>query len=282
MRSLRSAHFTMSGSFTLDLPPALVQRLRAEAQSGSGFQPGTGLFPRAMMLGPSTTVDFTASGVAQRPDNLSASFHVVVGGLTVNTELVHLNGHTYYRDPMSGAWKLAPSHHAAGSMPSPSTSESPLSMSTVLSTAKSVTKVGSGTISGVSVDEYQVVPDLSTLFTQFLAAHQKAGWSGYSAAYTPGMQQLITAIQQALSKASVSADIWIGDSDHLVRRVVYTANATVDLHQLAAVFPHTAASGASAIPAGSIATLRADLRIDLSGFNQPVTIRAPSVPAAQG
>jgi hypothetical protein len=175
----------------------------------------------------------------------------------------------YYKDPLTLKWEAAFRPHdnaSSGSRPK-------LSYQAVLDTAKSLTEINDqpSTLNGVTVDHYRIVPDLVKLFAQLTADHQ---------AKNP---QAMAAIQDLLQNASLTADVWTGTSDHLIRRLSYDADVTANLHELSVAFTnsHSPSAGGSGwgltIPAGSMAHLTAHVVLNLHDFNSKVTIKAPTV-----
>ena len=246
-----TVRFDASGTATITLPQPVVAQLQSEAGS------------QGSLLGTTTTVSFKATGAAKRPDQLDASLSATIGGLTITTEVIATSGQVYYKDPMTQKWQLV-KRPAAETPPSGSSL-----YQLVLDTAKSLTEVSAqpSTLDGVAVDEYRIVPDLARLFAQIEAGH------------TPRNPQASAAIQQLLQNANVTAKVWTGNSDHLVRRAAYDADITADLSQLASAFRSAAGSAPHAltIPAGSIGHLTAHLEINLHDYNRTVTISAPTI-----
>jgi len=252
MAKLQSARFDLTGTVTLTLPQQLVDQLKAKAGSEGSF------------LTSNMTVQLTISGAAQKPDKLDATIEAKLGGLTVDTEVIAAGGGLYYKDPMTLKWEAITRPHANAS----SASKPKLSYQAVLDTAKSLTEINDqpSTINGVSVDHYRIVPDLVKLFAQITAGHQSKN------------PQAMAAIQALLQNASLTADVWTGSNDHLIRRLSYDADVTADLSALAAAFGAKAASRAGfTIPAGSTAHLTAHVVLNLHDFNSKVTIKAPTV-----
>lgn len=252
MSQLQSVKFNLAGTVTLTLPQQLVDQLRAKGGSQASF------------LSSTTTVDLKISGAAQRPDQLQATATAKIGGVTINTEAVALNGTLYYKNPFTGKWEV----HKRGNAGASENDKNKLSYQAILDTAKSLTEVGDATtINGVNVDHYRVVPDLAKLFAQI-----SAGGESNNA-------QASAMIQEILKNASLTADVWTGIDDHLIHRLSYDADVTVDLHQLAMTAGDEAGANAQGLtlPAGSIAHLTAHVVIDAHDFNSKVTIQAPSV-----
>jgi hypothetical protein len=251
MAALRSVRFDLTGTVTLALPQHVVDQLKTKAGSNGS------------LLSTNLRVDFTVTGAVQKPDRLDAVVQAKLGGLTINTEVIAADGSIYYEDPTSGKWEVLTRRPATGSEQRKAT----LSYQAVLDSAKSLTEVGGppSTLDGVSVDHYRIVPDLVKLFAQ-------AAGSGTTTTAT-------AAIQGLLQGTALTADVWTGTSDHLVRRLTYDATGSADLHELAALFAGKSIPNGPAIsvPAGSIAHLSAHVVINLHDFNAPVSIKAPTV-----
>ncbi|MDQ6884518.1 MAG: hypothetical protein M3077_09855 [Candidatus Dormibacteraeota bacterium] len=253
MSQLQSARFDLNGTVNVTLPQALVDRLRASGGS------------QAAILTSNMTVTLKVSGAAQKPDRFQATVSAKLGGLTLNTEVIALGGTVYYKDPMTSKWEAL----KRPSSTEPNMAAPKLSYQTILDTAKSITEItdANPSLNGVTVEHYRIVPDLAKLFAAISAGHATTD----SAA--------MTAIQAVLQNANVSADVWTGKDDHLVRRVSYDADVTGDLSQLLAGTTRKASSKipALSLPAGSIAHVTAHLLLDLHDFNTRVKIQAPIV-----
>ena len=253
MATLRSVRFDLTGTVTLALPQQVVDDLKAKAGS------------RGTLLSSNLTVAFRVTGAVQKPDRLDAMIQAKLGGLTINTEVIATDGSLYYKDPTSGKWEALTHGPATGANQEKAT----LSYQAVLDSAKSLTEVSGqpSTLEGVSVDHYRVVPNLVKLFAQVTAAG-----SGSSS-------QATTAIQSLLQGVELTADVWTGTSDHLIRRLTYDATATADLHELAAVLAGRSTPNGPAIslPAGSVAHVSAHAVINLHDFNAPISIKTPTV-----
>jgi hypothetical protein len=253
MANLKSVRFDAKATVSLTLPASLVDQLRAKAGSQGGF------------LSSNMTVDLTISGAVKKPDQLEATIEAKLGGLTVDTEVIAVGGQLYVKDPMTGKWKTLGQPDQADS----AKSKAGLSYQALIDTAKSLTEINDqpSTINGVAVDHYRIVPDLVKLL-----AHVATGGSSKD-------PQAMAALQDILQNTQLTADVWTGTADHLVRRVSYDADVTADLHALSAAFANaTGSNGQSVqIPAGSMAHLTAHAVINLHDFNGAVTIKAPTV-----
>ncbi|HEY4845213.1 MAG TPA: LppX_LprAFG lipoprotein [Candidatus Dormibacteraeota bacterium] len=253
MAKLKSVRFDAKGTVSLTLPASLVDQLRAKAG------------PQGSFLSSNMIVDLTISGAVKTPDQLQATIEAKLGGLTVDTEVIAAGGRLYAKDPMTGKWNALGQSDKANS----TKSKAGLSYQALIDTAKSLTEISDqpSTINGVAVDHYRIVPDLVKLLAQV-----STGGSSKD-------PQLMAALQGTLQNAQLTADVWTGASDHLIRRVSYDADVTADLHALAAAFANgTRSNGKSLqIPAGSMAHLTAHAVINLHDFNGAVTITAPTV-----
>lgn len=249
MAKLQSVRFSVSGTVALTLPQELADQLRAKAGSQGGL-------PSSSMA-----VSLKITGAAAKPDQLDAVIEAKTGGLAIDSEVIAAGGSLYVKDPMTGRWRALkhPQADATGG------AKPTLSYQTVLDTAKSLTEVNAptSTMNGVAVDHYRVVLDLVKLF-ELLSANQ--------ASKNP---QAAAAFLGILENANLTADVWTGTSDHLIRRLSYDADVTADLHQLAASLGSGAGGNGLTIPAGSMAHLTAHVVIDLHDFNANVKIQAP-------
>jgi hypothetical protein len=251
MSQLQSAKFDLAGTVTLTLPQQLVDQLKAKGDSTANY------------LSSTTTVNLKITGGAQRPDQFQATVTAKIGGLTINSEAVGLGGTLYYKDPLTGKWQTLKHHTGAGA----ENGTSKLSYQAVLDTAKSVTEVGDSTsLNGVSVDHYQVVPDLAKLLALVSADKQSKN------------AQMAAIIQEVLKNVNLTADVWTGVDDHLIHRLSYDLDVTVDLHQLASAGDDSSANAQGlTLPAGSIAHLTAHVVIDAHDFNTKLSIQAPII-----
>jgi len=252
MAALQSTRFDVNGTVNVTLPQALVDQLRAKGGSQAG------------LLSTNMTVTLKVNGAAQKPDRLQATVSAKLGGLTLNTEVIAAGGSLYYKDPMTSKWQVLKRPATAEAKSSPGK----LSYQTILDTAKSVTEVTdtNTSLNGVTVEHYRVVPDLVKLFSAI-----SSGQNTNSAA--------MTALQTVLQNATVSADVWTGSSDHLVRRLSYDADVTADLSRLPSAMSDKASTKAPAfsLPASSVAHLTAHVVVDLHDFNTQLKIQAPTV-----
>lgn len=253
MSALKSVRFDAHGTVEVALPQALVDQLKAKGGTQTGF------------LSSKMSVALSIMGAAQRPDRFQATVSAKLGGLTIQTEVVAASGNLYYKDPMTSKWGIVKRAGAAASH----SSTANLSYQTLLDTAKSITEITdpSTSIGGVAVDHYRVVPDLVKLFDQATAGQ------------SPSNATAASALEHVLQNATLTADVWTGTGDHLIRRLSYDASVKADLSQLGALIAGKAADKAPAfsLPTGSMAQVTAHIVIDLHDFNTQVSIQAPTV-----
>ncbi len=253
MSALKSVRFDANGTVEVTLPQALVDQLKAKGGSQAGF------------LSSKMSVALKITGAARRPDRLQATVTAKLGGLTIQTEVVAAGGNLYYKDPMTSRWEIVKRAGAEASHGS----SAKLSYRTILDTATSITEITdpNTSIGGVAVDHYRVVPDLVKLFDQA------------SAGQSPTNATAAGALKLVLQNAILTADVWTGTSDHLIRRLSYDASLSADLSQMSAARASKAPDKAPAfsLPAGSMAQVTAHIVIDLHDFNTQVNIQAPTV-----
>jgi len=253
MSALKSVRFDANGTVEVTLPQALVDQLKAKGGSQAGF------------LSSKMSVALTITGAAQRPDRFRATVSAKLDGLTIQTEVVAAGGNLYYKDPMTSKWEIV---KRAGAEASHSSSAK-LSYQMLLDSAKSITEITdpNPSIGGATVDHYRVVPDLVRLFDQA------------SAGQSPTNATAASALKLVLQNATLTADVWTGTSDHLIRRVSYDASLSADLSQLSAARASKPADKAPtfSLPAGSVAQVTAHIVIELHDFNTQVNIQAPTV-----
>lgn len=249
MSQLQSLRFDLAGTYTLTLPQQIVDQLRAKGGAQANFLSGA------------TTVNLHVTGAAQRPDKLQATVTARIGGVTIRTEVRAVGGTVYYQDPITLKWEAV----SRDRIDTQKDGRPKLSYQTLLDTAKSITEVGgTTTINGVSAEHYRVVPDLVKLFAQIATKLESKD------------PQAAAVVQEALRGVNLTVDVWTGADDHLIRRLSYDLDASVDLHQLAALDPHASQAGWN-VPAGSTAHLTAHVVINLHDFNAPVSVTAPTV-----
>jgi len=253
MSALRSVRFDANGTVEVTLPQALVDQLKAKGGSQAG------------LLSSKMSVAITITGAAQRPDRLQATVSAKLGGLTIQTEVVGAGGNLYYKNPMTSKWEIVkrPGGEASHS------SSAKLSYQVLLDTATSITEITdpNTSIGGVAVDHYRVVPDLVKLFDQA------------SAGQSPTNATAASVLKLVLQNATLTADVWTGTGDHLIRRLSYDASVSADLSQLSAARASKPADKAPtfSLPAGSVAHVTAHIVINLHDFNTQVNIQAPTV-----
>jgi hypothetical protein len=200
---LHSVKFDLSASTNASLPPALA----ASAQ-GAG-----------MMLG-SLSASTHGTGEASFPDRFHLSLTVSFGSVSVNFEMVSIQGKVYLKNPLSGQWT---SLECSGlPLESGALATNPLASTELLKDVKSIKDLGDTSLNGTAVHHYQVTPDTE----KFLAR-----LSSLPALKDQAAQQ---ALRQLLASGQTTVEVWFGKDDHLVRRVVSNATYNLDLNQLAA------------------------------------------------
>lgn len=274
MRQLQTVRFNANATVDITLPQAVVDQLKSEAGSQGSF------------LSSSMTVTLTASGAVRKPNQLDATIKAQLGtGLTITTEVIATGGHVYYKDPMTGTWKtikhgLSPKAGAAGEQAAPAGSASSGNLYQLLIDTGTVTEINDQPVILAGTDHYRVVANLARLFQAIMA--QRALESP-EPSESPANAQAVQALNTVLENSSLTFDAWT-DSDHRIHQLTYDADVSVDLHDLAAAAPASKTPGngstpspLQSLPAGSIVHVVAHAKIDLSHFNESVTITAPTV-----
>jgi hypothetical protein len=253
---LHSAKFDLAGVISVQLPPQLTQGLNQEG--ANSLAPGLG---QALASG-SITADLSGSGQAQFPDKLHATINTRLGGLSVKTEEIVVGGKAYTKNPVTGQWSSGTANGALGTGLS---QPDPLSYAQLLDTAGSIKDLGDTTLNGDTVHHYQVVPDKAKLAAKL---------DSVPALKDPQARQ---AFQQILDKGTLTTQVWIGKSDHLLRRLLADAKLVIDLSQfMSGLGAGRGTQGLPAIPAGSTVTVTAHLTTNYHDFNSPVSIQAPA------
>ncbi|HVA23983.1 MAG TPA: LppX_LprAFG lipoprotein [Chloroflexota bacterium] len=161
----------------------------------------------------------SAKGDAARPDKLSAALQASVGGFTAALNYVAVGGKHYMTDPISRQWMEVPAQFNTIAVFSPQTGAP-----AIVKSMQGLKKQGVEKVDGA--DSYHL--------------------SGQ----VPG--DVLQPLLGASAPAQLKADVWIGSSDFLTRRIVLTG----------AIFQGE--------PDTTVRTLL------LSNFDKPVAITAPS------
>src|SRR5207245_10400815 len=103
-------------------------------------------------------------------------------------------------------------------------------------------------------------------------------FSQLAAEHPANNPQAAAIIQEALKNVILTVDALTGVDDHLIHRLSYDADVTVDLNQVAAAFPHDIQQSLTLAP-GSVAHLAAHAVTDLHDFNATLKIQPPTVGA---
>jgi hypothetical protein len=131
----------------------------------------------------------SAKGDAARPDQLSADLQASVGGFTASLRYVSAGGKHYMTDPISQRWMEVPAQFNTIAVFSPNTGAPAL-----VKSMQGLQKQGMESIDGVS--------------------------SYHLAGTAPG--DVLQPLLGATAPAQLKADVWIGASDFLTRKIVLT------------------------------------------------------------
>ena len=166
----------------------------------------------------------SATAAIRRPDMSDTTYTVRQQDVQIQLEVVILDGHVYLKTPFLNRFdELKPQQ--AASIPDLAKLFDPVSgLPAVIAASRNPKYVSAETVDGV--DSYRV-----------------------EATYTA--EQIHGMLSQLASTGDVTADIWVGGSDHLIRKAVLTGKFGDN---------------------GGDSTVE----VDLSGFNAPVNIASPA------
>lgn len=239
---LKSAKFDFSGHVTMTMP----------SQLGQTFGQGT--------AGGSFALDLSGSGEAQFPDRYHATINAKMSGFSVASEVVVANGKAYVKNPLTNKWQV--------SSPSSSFTDQlgqvdPLSYNQLLKNIKTIKDLGDTSLNGTAVHHYQLTPDKDKLLASLNGSTVKN-------------PQTLAALKQVLDSGTMTIEVWFGKDDHLVRRILTTADYTIDLNQFMSTMGGPLASG-NQLPSGSVIHATAQIVINYHDFDSSVTISVPTV-----
>ena len=239
---LKSAKFDFSGHVTMTMPSQLSQTFGQGAAGGS------------------LAMDLTGTGEAQFPDRYHASLNAKMSSFSIASEVVVANGKAYVKNPLTNKWEV--------SSPSASFTEQlgevdPLSYNQLLKNVKAIKDLGDTTVNGTAVHHYQLTPDKDKLLASLDSSTVKN-------------PQTLAALKQVLDSGRMTIEVWFGKDDHLVRRILTTADYTIDLNQFMSSVGGPLASG-NPLPSGSVIHATAQIAINYHDFDSSVTISIPSV-----
>ena len=215
----------------------------------------------------SFTFNITGSGDEVMPDK--SSMKVSLGGLSganysVATIVI---GNKLYIQNAKGQWYVLDKSKLAGSNGStnPFSTISVPDLNKLLDIAQKNAKItdhGDENLNGQSLRHITVVLD-KTGFQKLIAAYgQISGLTGTN-------QQMLNQLMNNTKDFNATLDFWIDESTSYVHRVEMKLNFNLDLKGL--VTPTTTTTNNNAG-----VSLKLDTTIDLSKFNEPVTINAPA------
>ncbi len=241
MADLKTAKFDIDVTSLLQFPPQLAQSLGAQVPEN-------------------LSIDVNGKGQMQLPSKAAFSMQVKTGGITVTTDAVIDGGKFYIKDPTSGNWMLAQNVPGLGQL---GNQLDPTSANDVLKTVQSVKDLGDTTVGGTSVHHYDIVPDKVKLAQQLAGANADAQTQAF--------------IQDVLNNGTIHVQVWIGKSDHLLRRLQEDLDGNIDLSKELGALGQSGQLPPGAIPTNASIHFTAHIKVDLHDFNSAVTVAIPSV-----
>jgi hypothetical protein len=252
MSQLQSAKFDVDGNVILHLVSAQDQLLGQEL---AGVNGGT------------LNVNLKGSGEVQFPDRLHATMTMRMGSLSVTTEEIVIGGKGYVKNPLTGRWSTVASTNLGDELSQPD----PLNASQLLDSAKDVKDLGDTTFDGASVHHYRLTLDQAKLEQKLKDMPSLKGDT-----------QAQQAFAQILGRGSITLEVWLGKSDHLVRQIVSDARLSFSPGEMVQGLGQ--GRGTQGLPAksatpspGATSTVTAHAVIHYHDFNAPVTVSAPTV-----
>lgn len=238
MSQLHSAKFDVSATVLEQFPSSFTQSLGAAGAALSNL-----------------SIDLTGNGEAQFPHNASMALRVKTASITVDTQVVVVDGRVYVKNPQTGSFSV----DSSGTVLSQFGGETdPLSGAAVLKSAQSINDLGDTTLNGTAVHHYQIMPDKNKLADQ------------------ASTQQARELLRSVLQSGSVRLEVWIGKDDHLLRRLKDDTDATIDLNQALQASGQQLPPGIT-LPPGSTVHAVVHSTLDYHDFNAPVTVTPPPV-----
>lgn len=211
----------------------------------------------SMGSGSSTTIKISANGDEALPDK--AEVHLTELGMSLSAITL---GREVYMQNSKGQWYVLQLSQTQGSAGNPFSGTSISTYNNLLALASKAHFVDHGlqTLNGQSLRHITVTLDKNAL-QQIISANLG---SSLGSANSASMKQVLN----ELNIQNTTLDLWIDP-------------ATYDVHQMELKYTMSLNAGAIATPTTSTATasnlgITSDTTIDLSKFNAPVTISAPS------
>lgn len=199
------------------------------------------------------------NGVFKAPANMKMSMTMTSTGASTGTssngesfkiETITVDGKTYVKNPMTGAWTTNP----AGQVDTSSFGQTnPASNTALLEAAKSVKDLGDVSLGDVRTHHYSVVLDSAKI--QEIAS-KKAVFKN------PDMRKLVQQYASIYGASTTTVEVWIGVNDDLLRRMVMDMQPTGD------------AASSGGLP---ISNMKMKLTMNFHDFGAKVDIKAPTV-----
>jgi hypothetical protein len=211
--------------------------------------------------------NFTGDVKVVKPDRVAIDATAKLNGISIEFSSLRIGADSYTKDLLSGAWKKS----AAGS---------------------STDVLGGGLGSGASLDKLD--PATMTDILKYLSVDQTFADTDVDGAHVHHYRvKLDTAkfkdrlsqkgvigdaktnqfFSQLVEQSKYTIEVWVGTTDHLLRRVTFNVDATVDLGGLGGLN----AGGSSPRPAPTPPPVHvtAHAQLDYSDFNQSIQVTPP-------
>jgi len=211
--------------------------------------------------------NFTGELKVVKPDRVAVDATAKLNGISIEFSTIRIGADTYTKDLFSGAWKksaVGSSDSVLGNGLGSGTSIDkldPASMTDVLKYLSVDQTFADTDVDGAHVHHYRVKVDAAKLKDQL--SHKGV------IADTKTNQFFDDVVKQS----KYTMEVWVGTSDHLVRRVTFNLDATMDLGGLGGFNLGGTSPKPAATPEPVHVTAHAQL--DYSDFNQSIQVTPP-------
>lgn len=258
MQKLTSANFAFDASLTSNL--------------GSLLPSGSDSTSSQTPSGSDLTITLKGNGQVQFPDQsaLNLQLHVPTAGQGQDTQLsAVIKDKKLYFKGNDGQWYVA----------SPNTSNTFLGSTQVSNYSKllnltnkaRITDHGTQSRNGENLRHITLAFDKAEL-------NDVLNQVDLTSSLSTEQQQLLTSFMDKLTLKTLSLDTWIDEATSYIHHLDFTLDLSLDLGNLVSALGQNSKSGTSSALSSLPSTVNVKLALgfDLSKFNQPVTITAPS------
>lgn len=212
--------------------------------------------------------NFTGDLRVMKPDRVAIDATAKLNGISIEFSTIRIGADTYTKDLLSGTWKKSTAADSAanilGGGAGTAAALNKLDPATFTDLLKFVTvdqTFADTDVDGAHVHHYRVKLDANKL---------KAELGNRGAIADPRSNQ---AFDTFFKQSSYTMEVWVGTTDHLLRRVTVALDATIDPGSLTGLN----LGGLSPKPAPTVEPVHvtAHAQLDYSDFNKSVQVTPP-------